>query len=106
MTSFSKLSKFVRQHLSEREEPPDRFFRIAELHLNPRVAFSGEVERRERMMANLRQARLSGIRVRMPATVMSAKLAGLPEGVTVAPGPCDGPVLSLESGVAGHRLIS
>jgi hypothetical protein len=31
------------------------------------VAFSGEVERRERMMANLRQARLAGIRVRMPA---------------------------------------
>lgn len=50
------------------------------------AVFSGEVERRERMMASLRQARLSGIRVRMPAAVMSAKLSGLPDGVTVEPG--------------------
>jgi hypothetical protein len=49
------------------------------------VAFSGDVERRERMMANPRLARLSGIRVRMPATVVSAKLAGVPDGVRSSP---------------------
>ena len=68
------------------------------------VAFSGEVERRERMLANLRQARLSGIRVRMPAAVVSARLAGLPEGVTVDPWPDRGAVHKREgSGCASLR---
>jgi hypothetical protein len=58
-------------------------------HLRARrkgMVFSGEVRRRGRVFDALRQARLSGIRARVPASVMSAKLAGLPEGVSVEPG--------------------
>jgi hypothetical protein len=50
------------------------------------AAFSGEVERRERVMTTLRQARIAGIRVPVATDVFSLKLAGLPAGVTVVPG--------------------
>jgi hypothetical protein len=50
------------------------------------AAFHGEVDRRAHLMASLRQARLSGIRVRLPASVVSVRLTGLPEGVTVEAG--------------------
>ena len=58
-------------------------------HLRARkksAAFSGEVDRRERLITALRRARVSGIRVPVAASVLSLKLAGLPEGVTVARG--------------------
>ncbi len=35
------------------------------------------------MVAELRQARLTGIRVKLPVESLGAKLASLPEGVTV-----------------------
>lgn len=58
-------------------------------HLRARrkgVAFSGEVDRRARVMASLRQARITGIRVPVAPDVRSTRLAGLPDGVTVGPG--------------------
>jgi transposase len=58
-------------------------------HLRARkksAAYSGEVDRRERLITALRRARISGIRVPVAANVLSLKLAGLPEGVTVARG--------------------
>ena len=48
-----------------------------------RAAFRGEEERRTRLVAALRQARLTGIRVAVPR---AARLAGLPDGVSVEPG--------------------
>jgi hypothetical protein len=50
------------------------------------AAFSREVDRRERLLATLRQARITGIRVPVAADVRSLRLAGLPAGVTVEPG--------------------
>ena len=50
-----------------------------------RAAFRGEEQRRARLVAELRQARLTGIRVAVPVEALEARLAGLPEGVTVAP---------------------
>ena len=52
-----------------------------------RTAFRGEEERRTRLVAELRQARLTGIRVAVPIEALDeARLAGLPEGVTVEAG--------------------
>ena len=51
-----------------------------------RAAFRGEEERRARLVAELQQARLTGVRFKVPAATMSAKLANLPEGVSVARG--------------------
>lgn len=50
------------------------------------AAFRDELERRTHVVATLRQARLAGIRVPLAREVFSLKLAGLPDGVTVAPG--------------------
>ena len=51
-----------------------------------RAAFRGEEERRARLVAELLQARLTGVRFKVPAETMSAQLANLPEGVSVARG--------------------
>ena len=51
-----------------------------------RVAFRVEEERRARLVAELRQARLTGVRFKVPAETMSAKLADLPEGVSIERG--------------------
>ena len=51
-----------------------------------RAAFRGEEQRRARVVAELRTARLTGIRVAVPCEALEARLAGLPEGVTVDPG--------------------
>ena len=48
-----------------------------------RAAFRVEEERRQRLVAELRKARLTGIRVKLPVESLGAKLASLPEGVTV-----------------------
>ena len=48
-----------------------------------RAAFRVEEERRQRLVDELRQARLTGIRVKLPVESLGAKLASLPEGVTV-----------------------
>ena len=49
-----------------------------------RAAFRGEVARRDRLVAELRTARVTGIRVTLPAETLDAKLASLPEGVSVS----------------------
>ena len=49
-----------------------------------RAAFRGEEERRTRLVAELRQARLTGIRVAVPREALEGRLASLPEGVKVA----------------------
>ena len=48
-----------------------------------RAAFRVEEERRQRLVGELRKARLTGIRVKLPVESLGAKLASLPEGVTV-----------------------
>ena len=48
-----------------------------------RAAFRVEEERRQRLVAELRKARLTGIRVKLPAETLDSKLASLPEGVSV-----------------------
>ena len=50
-----------------------------------RAAFRVE-ERRTRLVAELQQARLTGFRFKVPAETMSAKLADLPDGVSVERG--------------------
>lgn len=50
------------------------------------AAVDGELDRRERVATVLRQARISGIRVKVAAEVLNTRLAGLPVGVTVGPG--------------------
>ena len=49
-----------------------------------RAAFSGEAARRERLLTELRTARLTGIRVAVPVEALAGRLASLPEGVHVA----------------------
>ena len=51
-----------------------------------RAAYRHEEQRRARLVTELRQARLTGIRVAVPVEALEARLAGLPEGVTVEPG--------------------
>ena len=51
-----------------------------------RAAFRGEEERRTRLVPELRQARLTGIRIAVPVEALEARLAGLPDGVLVEPG--------------------
>ena len=48
-----------------------------------RAAFRGEEERRARLVAELRKARLTGIRVKLSVETLGSKLTSLPEGVTV-----------------------
>ena len=51
-----------------------------------RAAVRGEATRRARVVTAIRQARLTGIRVAVPREARAARLAGLPDGVSVAPG--------------------
>ena len=57
---------------------------FAEVEHRARAAFRGEEERRARLVAELRKARLTGIRVKVPAEALDGKLVSLPEGVSVA----------------------
>ena len=70
---------------------PSRVLRRADLlrqlkKLRGRAAFRIETERRTRVVAELRQARVTGIRVAVPVEALEARLAGLPEGETVEAG--------------------
>ena len=49
-----------------------------------RAAFRGEAARRERLLTELRTARLTGIRVAVPVEALEGRLASLPEVVHVA----------------------
>ena len=51
-----------------------------------RAAFRGEQTRRERVVTEIRKARLTGIRVAVPVEALDARLSGLPAGVSVEPG--------------------
>ena len=51
-----------------------------------RGAFRAEEQRRARLLTELRKARLTGIRVPVPAEALQARLSGLPAGVLVKPG--------------------
>ena len=50
------------------------------------AAFRGEEARRERVVTEIRKARLTGIRVAVPVEALEARLSGLPAGVSVEPG--------------------
>ena len=67
---------------NQRTLPRTKLLRQLRKH-RARAAFRGEEERRTRLMAELRKARLTGIRVKLPAETLSGKLASLPEGVSV-----------------------
>ena len=51
-----------------------------------RGVFRAEEQRRARLLTELRKARLTGIRVPVPAEALQARLSGLPAGVLVEPG--------------------
>ena len=59
------------------------FLRQLRKHL-ARAAFRGEADRRERLLTELRTARLTGTRVAVPVEALEGRLASLPEGVKVA----------------------
>ena len=50
-----------------------------------RAAFRHEETRREKVVTEIRRARLTGIRVAVPVEALEARLSGLPAGVTVEP---------------------
>ena len=51
-----------------------------------RAACRGEQTRRERVVTEIRKARLTGTRVAVPVEALEARLSGLPAGVAVEPG--------------------
>ena len=70
---------------NQRTLPRTRLLQQLKKHRG-RAAFRIEEERRARLAAELRKARLTGYRFKVPVEVMSAKLANLPEGVSVERG--------------------
>ena len=66
----------------QRTLPRTKLLRQLRKH-RARSAFRGEVERRDRRVAELRKARVTG-RVTLPVETLDAKLASLPEGVSVS----------------------
>ena len=67
----------------QRTLPRTKLLRQLRKH-RARSAFRGEVERRDRLVAELRKARVTGIRVTLPVETLDAKLASLPAGVSVS----------------------
>ena len=63
--------------------PRTRLLQLLKKHRG-RAAFRHEEERRARLASALQQARLTGVRFKVPAETMSAKLANLPAGVSVS----------------------
>ena len=70
---------------NQRTLPRTQLLRQLRKH-RARAAFRGEAERRERLLTELRTARLTGIRVAVPVEALDARLSGLPAGVSVEPG--------------------
>ena len=70
---------------NQRTLPRTQLLRQLRKH-RTRAAFRGEATRRARVVTAIRQARLIGIRVAVPIEALEARLAGLPEGVSVEPG--------------------
>ena len=69
----------------QRTLPRTKLLRQLRKH-RARAAFRGEAARRERLLTELRTARLTGIRVAVPVEALEGRLASLPEGVSVEPG--------------------
>ena len=70
---------------NQRTLPRTRLLQQLKKHRG-RAAFRVEAERRARMAAELQKARLTGVRFKVPVETMSAKLANLPDGVSVERG--------------------
>ena len=70
---------------NQRTLPRTQLLRQLRKH-RARAAFRGEADRRERLLTELRTARLTGIRVAVPVEALEARLSGLPAGVSVEPG--------------------
>ena len=70
---------------NQRTLPRTQLLRQLRKH-RARAAFRGEAARRERLLTELRTARLTGIRVAVPVEALDARLSGLPAGVSVEPG--------------------
>ena len=70
---------------NQRTLPRTQLLRQLRKH-RARAAFRGEAARRERLLTELRTARLTGIRVAVPVEALEARLSGLPAGVSVEPG--------------------
>ena len=68
---------------NQRTLPRKQLLRQLRTHRG-RAAFRGEAARRERLLTELRTARLTGIRVAVPVEALEGRLASLPEGVHVA----------------------
>ena len=68
---------------NQRTLPRTQLLRQLRRH-RTRAAFRGEADRRERLLTELRTARLTGIRVAVPVEALEGRLASLPEGVHVA----------------------
>ena len=64
---------------NQRTLPRTKFLQQLKKHRG-RAAFRAEEERRARLVAEFQPARLTGIRFKVAAETMSAKLADLPEG--------------------------
>ena len=67
----------------QRTLPRTKLLRQLRRH-RTRAAFRGEADRRERLLTELRTARLTGIRVAVPVEALEGRLASLPAGVHVA----------------------
>ena len=67
----------------QRTLPRTQLLRQLRTH-RARAAFRGEAARQERLLTELRTARLTGIRVAVPVEALEGRLASLPEGVHVA----------------------
>ena len=68
---------------NQRTLPRTQLLRQLRRH-RTRAAFRGEADRRERLLTELRTARLTGIRMAVPVEALEGRLASLPEGVNVA----------------------
>ena len=67
----------------QRTLPRTKLLRQLRKH-RARAAFRGEAARQERLLTELRTARLTGIRVAVPGEALEGRLASLPDGVHVA----------------------
>ena len=66
-------------------QPRDEFLRQLRRH-RKLATFRGDEARRERVVTEIRKARLTEIRVAVPVEALEARLSGLPAGVSVEPG--------------------
>ena len=68
------------------------------------ATFTVGFDRRQRLVASLRRARIAGLRVRVPASVIATPLSGLPPGIAIEPGRIEVPFTSARDAV--QRLFA